>query len=42
MKKLNFGCGKIIKPKKEGWTNVDLQKGDGIDFSFDFLKSPSH
>ncbi len=40
MKKLNFGCGKIIKPKKEGWTNVDLQKGDGIDFSFDFLKSP--
>ncbi len=37
MKKLNFGCGRIIK---KGWTNVDLQKGKSIDKSFDFNKFP--
>ena len=37
MKKLNFGCGKAIK---EGFVNVDFQKGEGIDKSFDFLKYP--
>jgi len=37
MKKLNFGCGKIIK---EGWVNVDFQKAKGIDRSFDFIKYP--
>ena len=37
MKKLNLGCGKIIK---KGWVNVDIQKGDGIDKSFDFDKFP--
>lgn len=36
-KKLNFGCGRVIK---EGWTNVDLQKAKGIDKSFDFTKFP--
>ncbi|MFH2027616.1 MAG: methyltransferase domain-containing protein [Nanoarchaeota archaeon] len=37
MKKLNFGCGKkIIK----GWINVDIQKGKGIDKSFNFNKMP--
>jgi ubiquinone/menaquinone biosynthesis C-methylase UbiE len=39
MKKLNFGCGNDIKPKKEGWINVDIQKGKGIDKSFDFEKA---
>lgn len=39
-KKLNFGCGKIIKPKKEGWINADIQKGKGIDKSFNFEKFP--
>jgi len=39
-KKLNFGCGKIIKPKEEGWINVDIQKAEGIDKSFDFDKFP--
>jgi len=39
-KKLNFGCGKVIKPKKDGWINVDLQKAKGIDKSFDFEKFP--
>jgi len=37
MKKLNFGCGKIIK---KGWVNVDFQKGKRIDKSFDFMKYP--
>jgi len=37
MKKLNFGCGKIIK---KGWINVDIQKGKGIDKSFDFNRFP--
>ena len=37
MKKLNFGCGTIIK---KGWTNVDFQKAKGIDKSFDFTKYP--
>lgn len=37
MKRLNFGCGKIIK---KNWVNVDLQKADGVDYSFDFEKFP--
>ncbi len=37
MKKLNFGCGRDIKP---GWDNVDIQKGKGIKKSFDFNKFP--
>lgn len=32
-KRLNFGCGNKIK---EGWINVDIQKGKKIDKSFDF------
>ena len=40
MKKLNFGCGLQIKPKEKGWVNVDIQKGNGIDKSFDFNKFP--
>jgi len=35
--KLNFGCGKKIK---DGWYNVDLQKGEGIQKSFDFNQYP--
>lgn len=35
--KLNLGCGKKIL---EGFTNVDIQKGPGIDKSFDFNKFP--
>lgn len=37
VKKLNFGCGDDIK---KGSTNVDMQKGEGIDISFDFNKFP--
>lgn len=37
MKKLNFGCGKDVR---KGYVNVDMQKGKGIDRSFDFLKMP--
>ena len=37
MAKLNFGCGKAIK---RGWINVDIQKGKGIDKSFNFDKFP--
>lgn len=37
MKKLNFGCGKKIL---NGYTNVDSQKAEGIDNSFNFEKFP--
>ena len=35
--KLNLGCGKKIIPN---WVNVDIQKGKGVDKSFDFNKFP--
>ncbi len=35
--KLNFGCGRDVK---SGFYNVDIQKGPGIDKSFDFEKTP--
>ena len=35
--KLNLGCGRKIIP---GWVNVDIQKGAGVDKSFDFNTSP--
>ncbi|HTY43631.1 MAG TPA: methyltransferase domain-containing protein [Patescibacteria group bacterium] len=37
MKKLNFGCGNDIK---EGWDNIDIQKGPSISKNFDFDKFP--
>lgn len=37
MRRLNFGCGTAIK---EGWDNVDIQKGSGIIANFDFDKFP--
>ena len=37
MKKLHFGCGKRIFT---GHVNVDIQKGKGVDKSFDFNKFP--
>ncbi len=40
MKKLNFGCGSEIRPKEEGWVNVDVLKGIDIDKSFNFNKFP--
>lgn len=39
-KKLNFGCGVKIKPKKNGWINVDIVKEVDVDKSFDFEKFP--
>ena len=35
--KLNFGCENDIR---KGWTNVDINKGKDVDFSFDFDKFP--
>ena len=40
MKKLNFGCGNVIKLKEKGWINVDILKRKNIDKSFDFDKFP--
>lgn len=37
MKKLNFGCGSDIK---EGWENIDIQKGPKVSKNFDFNKIP--
>lgn len=30
MKRLNFGCGRGVKPPDEGWVNLDLEPGEGI------------
>lgn len=30
-KKLNLGCGHVILPKEEGWTNLDALEGPDID-----------
>jgi len=37
MKKLNFGCGEDIRT---GWDNVDIQKSQKVQKSFDFNKFP--
>jgi SAM-dependent methyltransferase len=37
IKKLNFGCGTKIK---EDYLNVDMQRGKGIDKTFNFYKYP--
>jgi len=37
MRQLNFGCGTDIR---EGWDNVDIQSGKGVDLAFDFDKFP--
>jgi SAM-dependent methyltransferase len=39
-KKLNLGCGKDIKPKKEGWVNLDFIKSKGVDVVWDLNKYP--
>lgn len=37
-RKLNIGCGLDIKPKEEGWTNLDQHKKLGADVVFDLNK----
>jgi cyclopropane fatty-acyl-phospholipid synthase-like methyltransferase len=37
VRKLNLGCGKDIR---EGYINVDLVKGDGVDFAVDLDVAP--
>ncbi len=32
---LNLGCGTDIKPKSNGWINLDLYKNKGVDVVFD-------
>ena len=39
-KKLNVGSGKDIKPKKEGWINLDIHDRLGADFIWDLNKLP--
>lgn len=38
MIKLNCGCGGNIKPKDEGWVNIDYYKGKGVDRIIDLEK----
>ena len=40
MKKLNLGCGKDIKPSKEGWINLDNVKLKGVDIVYNINKFP--
>ncbi|MCJ7606431.1 MAG: class I SAM-dependent methyltransferase, partial [Thermoplasmata archaeon] len=38
--KLNLGCGQDIRPKEEGWVNIDSQAGRGIDRVYDMHDTP--
>ena len=38
--KLNLGCGKDIKPKDDGWVNIDVVPLDGVDVVWDITKFP--
>ncbi len=40
MKRLNMGCGKDIKPKEEGWLNLDELKLEGVDVVHSLNKFP--
>ncbi len=40
IKKLNLGCGKDIKPKEEGWINIDYVNFKGVDIIHDLKKLP--
>lgn len=35
MRRLNVGCGKDIRPKEEGWDNLDMRAGPGVDIVAD-------
>lgn len=39
-KKINIGSGQDIKPKSEGWTNLDIHDRLGADFIWDLNKLP--
>lgn len=38
--KLNLGCGRDIRPQKEGWTNLDAVPLDGVDVVHDIVDLP--
>ena len=40
MKRLNIGCGPDIKPKEEGWINLDELKLKGVDIVHSLNKFP--
>lgn len=37
---LNVGCGKDIRPKTQGWTNMDIAKLPGVDVVHNLLNFP--
>lgn len=37
MAKLNIGCGKDIKPNKDGWINLDILNRPGVDITINAL-----
>lgn len=39
-RKLNLGCGKDIRPKEDGWINMDLVALPGVDVVWDVKKIP--
>ena len=40
MKKLNIGCGRDIRPIEEGWVNLDIREGGGVDVVHDLDRLP--
>jgi SAM-dependent methyltransferase len=36
--KLNLGCGRDIRPKSEGWVNIDVRDGPGVDVRLDLAE----
>lgn len=39
-RKLNFGCGRAIMPREEGWVNLDIAPLEGVDVVHDVLTFP--
>ncbi len=40
MRQLNVGCGTDIRPKQEGWTNMDVSNLPGVDAAHDAFQFP--
>ena len=38
--KLNLACGKLLRPKEEGWLNADIQQLEGVDIAFNCFVVP--
>lgn len=40
VEKINLGCGRLILPAEDGWVNVDVADGPGVDVVHDLDRHP--